>query len=143
MQTQPEAPLVETCAGTAREHFTSLEWLVIAIGAQDTSVPLQWSPFGRSLLAMMGGGPQQITSPCLEMLRRTASVARRYGWATPSADIGAFLLGGWSEAQFERMIESLCPRECMMDAQEPDVEANSVMPVTPRSRERTANVIYA
>lgn len=110
MPAQAEEPFMGSRATTARESFTSLEWLVIAIGARDESIPLQWSPFGRSLLALMGGGPQPLASPCLEILRRTASVARHYGWAMPSADVGAFLLGGWSEPQLERIIESVSAR---------------------------------
>lgn len=92
-----------------RAGFSSLEWLVIALGARDESISLQWSPFGRSLLALMGGGPRQLASPCLETLRQTASIARHYGWAMPTADIGAFLQRGWNEAQLERLIESVCP----------------------------------
>lgn len=109
-----------------RENFSSLEWLVIAIGAQDESVPLQWSAIGRSLLALFGGAPQPLASPCLEALRRMASVARHYGWSMPAADVGAFLHAGWNEAQLERLIDSVCPEE-----EEPHRFAR---PLDPRSR---------
>jgi hypothetical protein len=109
MPLQPAEPQPGSCSTGQSDRFSSLEWLVIAIGARDESVPLQWSPFGRSLLALLGGGPQPLASPCLETLRRTASIARHYGWTMPSADVGAFLMAGWSEAQLEQMIESVCP----------------------------------
>ena len=139
MPAQAEEPLLESCAGIERESFTSREWLVIAIGARDGGVALQWWPFGRSLLALMGGEPRQLASPRLEMLRRTASLARHYGRAMPSADIGAFLLGGWSEAQLERMIESVCPHGPTMDWQCAD-KADRVSLVMPSE---TAMPIYA
>jgi len=143
MPAQAEEPLMGSCASTERESFTSLEWLVIAIGARDESVPLQWSPFGRPLLALMGGGPRPLASQCLETLRRTASIARHYGWAMPSADVGAFLLSGWSEAQLELVIESVGPNGPSMDPWQPVIETNSNTTALPPSNVRTPMDIYA
>lgn len=143
MPAQTEQAPNEANPGPTRESFTSLEWLVIAIGAQDESVPLRWSPFGRSLLGLMGETPRQLASPCLERLRHTASVASLYGWAMPSADIGAFLLGGWSEAQLERIIESVCPHGPTMAPWQSVVEIDGGMPAVPPSEMRTVIKIHA
>lgn len=143
MLTQAEAVLLTSDPGPARESFTSLEWLVIAIGAQDESVPLRWSRFGRALLALMGEAPRPLFSPCLEKLRSTASVASRYGWAMPSADIGAFLLGGWSEAQLERIIESVCPHGPTMEPWQPVLDIDGGTPAVPPFEIRTVMEICA
>lgn len=93
----------------AQAEFTSIEWLVIALGARDGSVPLRWSPLGQRLLKLFGVSvsPQRLASPCLESLRHMACLARRHGWSIPAAEIGMFLREGWSEAQLERLVESV------------------------------------
>lgn len=83
--------------------FTLLESLVIAVGAWPGSVPLPWSPIGRSLLERAGDTDRDR----LETLRRTASLTRRHGWELPAAEVGAFLRAGWSEDQFEALVESV------------------------------------
>jgi len=143
MLTQAEKAFIGSDTGPTRESFTCLEWLVIAIGAQDESVPLKWSPFGRSLLALMGEASQQLTSPCLEMLHRTASVASLYGWAMSSADIGAFLLAGWSEAQLEQIIESVCPHGPMIEPWHSALEIIASTPTRPPSETRSTIQTYA
>lgn len=109
MPAQTFDPVLPDGCAIGRESFSSLEWLVIAIGARDGSVPLPWSPFGRSILKLFGvdDGPQPLGSCCLEALRRMASNARRHGWGVPTAEVGAFLKGGWSEAQLETLIDSV------------------------------------
>lgn len=96
-----------------QSNFTSLQWLVIAIGARDGSVPLHWSSFGRLLHRLLEDRPQPLANPCLETLRRTAALARTRGWNLPAAEIGSFLRAGWTEAQLETLVESVHPDPCM------------------------------
>lgn len=87
--------------------FTPLQWLVVAVGAQEGSVPLPCSAFGRALLRLCGTDPRAVTSPCLETLRQTSGHARRFGWSIPAIEVGAFLRAGWSEDQLECLVESV------------------------------------
>lgn len=92
-----------TCEFNGFRAFSPIEWLVIAIGGQSTSVPLSATRFGRELLAMVGAG-----EGCkLETLRRTAEIARRWGWGIPTAEVGLFHEAGWSERQFEALVEGV------------------------------------
>ncbi len=86
--------------------FAPLEWLVIAMGAHTCSRPLASSTLGRQLLALEPEGAN-----CLETLRRTAQLAARCGWGIPSAEVGAFLVAGWSEDQLGALIESVLKEE--------------------------------
>lgn len=92
--------------------FESLEWLVIAIGARDVSIPLHGTPIGQALLRLFGvdRSPSPLASPRLEMLRRMASLARVHGWGIPACEVGLFLRAGWTDAQLERLIESVTPQ---------------------------------
>ncbi len=105
--------VTEKCADEDGEQqnrlFISFHWLVIAIGARDGSTPLQWWPLGRSLTRLLGidREPQPLASPCLESLRRMASLARQYGWDLPATEIGAFFAAGWTQAHLEQVIESV------------------------------------
>lgn len=89
-----------------RRFFAPLEWLVIAMGAPACSRPLASSILGRQLLAM-----EPEDASCLETLRRTAQLATRCGWGIPSAEVGAFLMAGWSEEQLGALIESVLQGE--------------------------------
>jgi hypothetical protein len=126
-----------TCGAASSDGFTSFQWLVIAIGARDGTKPLQWSPIGRLLLTLVGGGPQPLASPCLESLRRTASLARHHGWAIPAAEIGAFLGAGWSEEQLEQLIESVGPTDPFIDEWRPCEPVAGELPGERRSQDRT------
>ncbi|SDA35906.1 hypothetical protein [Sphingomonas sp. NFR15] len=93
------AASVDACFGGC---FSPLEWLVIAMGTGDDTRPLACSSMGRRLLELEAGG-----AGCLETLRRTAQMAARCGWGMPSAEVGAFLIAGWTEEQLGALIESV------------------------------------
>ncbi|MGH6746222.1 hypothetical protein [Novosphingobium sp.] len=100
----PDAP-------ASASPFTPLQWLVIAMGSRPGSLPLACSPFGQALVGLVGGDEPE--GPCLETLRHTARIAGRCGWGIPSAEVGRFLMAGWSEDQLEALIESVSdPRPC-------------------------------
>jgi hypothetical protein len=90
-----------------RAVFSSLEWLVIAIGSRHDTVPLSSSAIGRSLLQLYGAGSEELSGPNLEILRRTSALARRCGWNLPAAETGVFLRAGWTEHHLEELIESV------------------------------------
>ena len=94
-------------ARSSSDGFSPLQWLVIAIGGRPGSIPLQWSELGQALLALADCDDHPGPSPCLEALRRASSLAVRCGWNMPAVELGAFLQAGWSEAQFETLIESV------------------------------------
>lgn len=85
--------------------FTPLQWLVIAMGSRPGSMPLSCSRFGQELVGLVDG--DDLDGPCLETLRHTARIAGRCGWGLPSAEVGMFLMAGWSEDQLEVLIESV------------------------------------
>jgi hypothetical protein len=87
--------------------FSSLEWLVIAIGSRADTVPLSASAIGRSLLQLYDTASEEMAGPCLETLRRTSALVRRFGWSLPAIETGIFLHVGWTEAHLEQMIESV------------------------------------
>ena len=126
-----------TCAAASPDGFSNLQWLVISIGMRDETRPLQWSPIGRLLLSLVGGGPQPLASPCLESLRRTASLARHHGWGIPAAEIGAFLAAGWTEQQLEQLIESVQPTDPFIDEWRPCEPVAGDLPGERRSHDRT------
>ena len=88
--------------------FSPLEWLVIAMGAGANSRPLAFTQIGRHLLAL-----EDAREPLgrLEALRRTAQIASRFGWGIPGAEVGAFLIAGWSDEQLGALVESVLPVE--------------------------------
>jgi hypothetical protein len=141
MQTQHAEPLSSQATTTVRRDFTSLEWLVIAIGAREGSAPLHWSRFGRAILDLFGisGGVRPLASPCLESLRVAAGLARRHGWAMPAAEVGAFLRGGWSEEQLEQLIESLGSEPATI-VEKPIVIAYDETPMVELDRPSTARL---
>jgi hypothetical protein len=118
-------------ANAGQDRFSSLEWLVIALGARNESVALPWSPFGRSLMALAAVEPALLGRPCLELLRSTARVASRCGWAMPPADMGVFLHGGWSEDQLEQLIESVGPETPDAQGQLSDLIVGQMSSCTP------------
>lgn len=85
--------------------FTPLQWLVIAMGSRPGPLPLACSPFGQALVGLVGSDERE--SLCLETLHHTAHIAGRCGWEIPSAEVGLFLMAGWSEEQLEALIESV------------------------------------
>lgn len=102
---------VSPSAPSGASPFTPLQWLVIAMGTRPGSLPLACSPFGQALVGLVGG--DEPDGPCLETLRHTARIAARCGWGIPSAEVGRFLMAGWSEDHLEALIESVSdPRPC-------------------------------
>jgi hypothetical protein len=116
MQVQTISRSPTTSVGEVADDFTSLEWLVIAIGSRDGSKPLQWSAFGRLLSKLLDDPPLPLASLRLEALRRTASLARHHGWTIPAVEVGAFLRAGWSEPQLDRLIEAVLQTEPCISA---------------------------
>lgn len=92
-------------APSGASPFTLLQWLVIAMGSRPGSLPLACSPFGQTLVGLVGDA--EMDGPRLETLRHTARIAGRCGWGIPSAEVGQFLMAGWSEDQLEALIESV------------------------------------
>lgn len=96
---------------TGASPFAPLQWLVVAMGARPGSQPLVCSPFGQALVGLFGCDVPN--GPCLETLLHTSRIARRCGWGMPSAEVGRFLMAGWSEDQLEALIESVShPSPC-------------------------------
>ena len=94
---------------TADARFSALEWSVIALARNDSPRSLTSpGPLARAVGGLFGlGGGSRLADPQLEALRRAAVYAWRRGFAIPKAEIARFLEAGFTEAQLERMVESI------------------------------------
>ena len=93
----------------APARLSALEWSVVALAAKDPLSSLR-TP-GRMAIAMgaVFGDRRYPTlaDPRLEALRRIAVLGRHHGYTVAPAEIRAFVAAGFSEDQYELVIDSL------------------------------------
>ncbi|GAA0674750.1 hypothetical protein FHT00_000758 [Sphingomonas insulae] len=104
---RPVADPVPVAASTAR--LSALEWSVVALAAKDPLSSLR-TP-GRMAIAMgaLFGDRRRsaLADPRLEALRRIAVLGRHQGYTVAPTEIRAFVAAGFSEDQYELVIDSL------------------------------------
>jgi hypothetical protein len=90
--------------------FTPLEWNVIALAKRDSLRSLtQPGRLARAMGSLFGSGTSSVLAdPRLEALRRMAVHAWRRGFAVPMSEIQRFLTAGFTEAQIETLVNSVC-----------------------------------
>ena len=92
---------------TAR--LSALEWSVVALAERDRLSTLR-TP-GRVAIALgrlFGDTPNpRLADPKLEALRRVAVLSWHHGYTIPSAEVRAFLASGFSNEQYELVVDSI------------------------------------
>lgn len=96
-------------AAAATPRLSALEWSVVALAANDPLSSLR-TP-GRMAVAMgaLFGDHRRssLADPRLEALRRIAVLGRHQGYTVAPTEIRAFVAAGFSEDQYELVIDSL------------------------------------
>lgn len=92
-----------------RPRLSALEWSVVALAAKDPLSSLR-TP-GRMAVAMgaLFGDRRRsaLADPRLEALRRIAVLSRHQGYTVAPTEIRAFVAAGFSEDQYELIVDSL------------------------------------
>jgi hypothetical protein len=92
---------------TAR--LSALEWSVVALAERDRLSTLR-TP-GRVAIALgrlFGDTPNpRLADPRLEALRRVAVLTWHHGYTIPSAEVRAFLAAGFTNEQYELLVDSI------------------------------------
>lgn len=96
-------------APALRPRLSALEWSVVALAAKDPLSSLR-TP-GRMAVAMgaLFGDRRRsaLADPRLEALRRIAVLSRHQGYTVAPTEIRAFVAAGFSEDQYELIVDSL------------------------------------
>ncbi|PCG16082.1 MULTISPECIES: hypothetical protein [Sphingomonas] len=104
------APLATPLAATAdvAPRLSALEWSVVALARNDRLSSLR-AP-GRMTTAMRVIFRQynrMLADDRLEALRRIAVLGWHHGYAVPSHEVARFLRAGYSQGQYELMMDSI------------------------------------
>ena len=105
----PVADAALHAVAAAAPRLSALEWSVVALAANDPLSSLR-TP-GRMAVAMgaLFGDRRHpaLADPRLEALRRIAVLGRHQGYTVAPAEIRSFVAAGFSEDQYELVVDSL------------------------------------
>ena len=102
------APAIRS-RGAVRPHLSALEWSVVALARNDRLASLRMPGRIANAMGALFGGVRdpRLADPRLEALRRIAVLSRHQGYTVAPTEIRAFVAAGFSEDQYELIVDSL------------------------------------